>query len=162
MIEAIKKVLAFAIGGSLMMLVYFNMESEKAALALSSGLSSAEAKAFSACSSHLFGKKMKFTTPYGAVERSRVPDEVCVCQARTMALTFKEDRYGGHQQIVDAIVNRRPLPSLSASDFQDETQSSETVATAVAESLFKCGSDLENAEQEKAQTYRRTQKQGNK
>jgi len=103
-------------------------------------LSSEEASAYSACASDVRGKSFRMTSQSGGMSSNKVPEEICVCQARWMVQVFRQGQYGGHRQVAEYIVAPRNDRKLAAEDLKPG-QSSEVAFAALTQSLSGCMKD---------------------
>lgn len=105
-------------------------------------MSLSEAKAYGDCKSQIWDKHF---TPRAGVSMSKIPAEVCLCQARTMAKHFKEGQNSSHEDVVDYVANKpgsnRRVPIyLAHADLLKPTDTKTQFLT-LAKSLNQCARD---------------------
>ena len=79
-------------------------------------MSLSEAKALGKCNSQIRDKVFK---PRNGITMTKVPQSVCICQAKSMTKHFKEDQYSQHDYVVDYVASGKGEISLNPEDLID-------------------------------------------
>jgi len=97
-------------------------------------MSLSEAKALRKCNSQIRDKVFK---PRNGITMTKVPKNVCICQAKSMAKHFKEDQYSQHDYVVDYVASGKGEISLNPEDLIDR-KNPQAQFRALATSLNMC------------------------
>ncbi len=124
-------------------------QAEIDALVKAANLSKTELAAYKVCSTDMIGASPVLVTTKGLWKMARVPAEVCICQSRTMASIFKEDKYTSHLKFVNYVgkVKKKKLPKLDKKELKPGFNN-ETVAGKLESSLLSCTIKYQTENQE--------------
>lgn len=107
---------ATAFGGKLLLGGIASNNEKLDALAKTANLTELQRTALGICHSQMFGVSLKMSNSKGSVTEWSVPDDVCVCQSRTMANVLKAESFDAQSGIVRSIVEKKvPTPIDQAS-----------------------------------------------
>ena len=109
------------------------------ALIKAAKLSKSELAAYKVCSTDMLGVSPVLVTTKGLWKMSRVPVEVCICQSKTLAVVFKDDKFTSHPKFVSYVSKekKKKLPKLNQKELKSGFQA-ETVASKLENSLLSC------------------------
>jgi hypothetical protein len=114
-------------------------QAEIDAMIKAANLSKSELAAYKVCSTDMTGASPVLVTTKGLWKMARVPTEVCICQSKTLAAIFKEDKFTSHPKFVSYVskVKKKKLPKLNQKELKPGYQA-ETVAGKLEASLLNC------------------------
>ena len=124
-------------------------QAEIDALVKAAKLSKTELAAYKVCTTDMTGTSPVLVTTKGLWKMARVPVEVCICQSRTLAIVFKEDKFTSHPKFVSYVskVKKKKLPKLNQKELKPGF-SAETVAGKLENSLLGCTIKYQQENQE--------------
>lgn len=132
------KVLGLAGFGLFVGYVVIDMERDVREVARQHGLTAEETAAYRACDRDM-GKKKMTLKGAGTSVTSFVPPEVCACQSKAMARTFRPGAYGSHRRVVDVLTEgRSPSERLEATDLRSPSPAPELQFLELVGSLSGC------------------------
>lgn len=110
------------------------------ALAAKHRLTPEQTAAFKACHSQMSGKSLESHSTKGTIKDGRVPDDICICQSKLMAETFKPYTYADHRLVIDYKVKGSGPHSLSPSNLKPGIDG-EVQFTLLADQLSACAAE---------------------
>ncbi len=119
------------------------------AMIKAANLSKTELAAYKVCNTDMFGTSPVLVTTKGLWKMARVPVEVCICQSRTLAVVFKEEKFTSHPKFVSYVskVKKKKLPKLNQKELKPGYLA-ETVAGKLETSLLGCTIKYQKENQE--------------
>ena len=117
-------------------------------------LDAAETNAFLACHKQTEGKGLETRNPHGTIKRYTIPDEICVCQARAMAATFKPDRFDEHRIVIDYRIAGAAFQPLPPAALKLPPVRIGDTARALAKHLTDCIDEFQRAQEAKTEAFK--------
>jgi hypothetical protein len=143
MLKFIRNAVVFVGGATAATMIWLASDTEKQRTAEAHGLVNEEVRAYKQCNLDFSGKRITFRSATGTAEM-RVPDEICLCHAPTIAHVFKDGRYSEHGKIVSYIVNKGRMPDVQEDAVSNGVASSAAAIEQTITSVHRCAAQYQD------------------